>query len=146
MLTFGSTFKNIYVTSYTGKTTVFRKHSSNRNLPYFTSFHMGGGKCKILGPGVLMNFSCGTFLQSRNIGVLNVYILPISKNIGGAIAPPVPPVPPVPQPLCNTIEKVYKMAKSSYFYCTIFHKFFFMICNFFWSGLLMLVTSSKILK
>ena len=32
----------------------------------------------------------GTFLQFRNIGVLNAYILPISRNVKGAIAPPVP--------------------------------------------------------
>ena len=34
-----------------------------------------------------MTFPCGTFLQSKNIGGANPYILPISRNIEGAIAP-----------------------------------------------------------
>ena len=58
----------------------------------------GGGSCKIL--GMLMTFPCGTFLQSKNIGGANPYILPISRNIGGAIVPPAPSDPP---PLADVV-------------------------------------------
>ena len=40
------------------------------------------GRCKLL--GVLM------IIGPKNVGVLNTSILPISRNIGGAVASPVP--------------------------------------------------------
>ena len=43
--------------------------------------------------GCLLLSGVAPYFDLKILGVLNATILPISRNIGGAIAPPVPPVP-----------------------------------------------------
>ena len=43
------------------------------------------------------------FFDPETLGVLNAYILPSSRNIGGAIVSPAPPLPP---PLKNNVKNV----------------------------------------
>ena len=68
------------------------KYKNNQTPRTSSITARGAGRCKIL--WVLMTFLCSTFLWSRNIGDAKCHniILPISRSIWGAMAPPAPPV------------------------------------------------------